>query len=98
MSADEGGPGGAGDPDGPDTSDDISFDGLPPAGDGGIAKRRGSAGGIADRFGATGRTAPEHPAESRIGDDETHRKLQEARNRARRNPEDVVRHDLSWDR
>jgi hypothetical protein len=77
--------------------DGQPLDGLPPAGDGGYAKRHGSAGGIADRFGITARTAPKDPAESSIGDDESHRRLQEARNRARRSPEDVVRHDLSWE-
>ena len=39
------------------------------------------------------RTAPRGP-ESRIGDDETHRRLQEARNRASHSTEDMIRREL----
>jgi hypothetical protein len=39
------------------------------------------------------RTAP-RGSESRIGDDETHRRLQAARNRARHSIEDLVRREL----
>lgn len=46
-----------------------------------------------DRFTGTARTAPRGP-ESRIGDDETHRRLQEARNRARHSTEDLIRREL----
>ena len=46
-----------------------------------------------DRFSGTARTAP-RGADSRIGDDETHRRLQEARNRARHSTEDMVRREL----
>jgi hypothetical protein len=45
------------------------------------------------------RAAP-RGAESRIGDDETHRRLQEARNRARHSTEEIVRRVLGpeWTR
>jgi len=46
-----------------------------------------------DRFPGTARTAPRGP-ESRIGDDETHRRLQEARNRARHSTESLIRREL----
>ena len=39
------------------------------------------------------RSAPKG-SESRIGDDATHRRLQEARNRARHSTEDMVRREL----
>jgi hypothetical protein len=39
------------------------------------------------------RTAPRGP-DSRIGDDETHRRLQEARNRARHSTESIIRREL----
>lgn len=49
-----------------------------------------------DRFpvtARTARTAPRGPY-SRIGDDETHRRLQEARNRARHSTEALIRKEL----
>ncbi|CAN5758266.1 hypothetical protein BH23GEM10_BH23GEM10_13120 [soil metagenome] len=46
-----------------------------------------------DRFPGTARTAPRGPFSS-IGDDETHRRLQEARNRARHSTEDMIRMEL----
>lgn len=46
-----------------------------------------------DRFAGTARTAPRGP-HSRIGDDDTHRRLQEARNRARHSTEDMIRREL----
>jgi len=52
----------------------------------GVAKRT-------DRFAGTARTAPRGP-ESRIGDDETHRRLQEARNRATHSTELLIRREL----
>jgi hypothetical protein len=45
------------------------------------------------RFIGKARSAP-RGSESRIGDDETHRRLQEARNRARHSTEDMVRREL----
>ena len=48
---------------------------------------------LTDRFSRTARTAP-RGAESRIGDDETHRRLQEARNRARHSTESLIRREL----
>jgi hypothetical protein len=39
------------------------------------------------------RTAP-RGSESRIGDDDTHRRLQEARNRARHSTESIIRREL----
>jgi hypothetical protein len=45
------------------------------------------------RLATTIRTAP-RGSESRIGDDETHRRLQEARNRARHSTEAIVRREL----
>ena len=53
--------------------------------------RTGSS--VPDRFTGNPRTAP-RGADSRIGDDETHRRLQEARNRARHSTEDMVRREL----
>jgi hypothetical protein len=47
----------------------------------------------ADRFTGNARTAP-RGSDSRIGDDETHRRLQDARNRARHSTEDMVRREL----
>ena len=47
----------------------------------------------ADRFAGNPRTAP-RGNDSRIGDDETHRRLQAARNRARHSTEDMVRREL----
>jgi len=47
----------------------------------------------ADRFSGNARTAP-RGNDSRIGDDETHRRLQAARNRARHSTEDMVRREL----
>lgn len=41
-------------------------------------------------FSGTAATAPKKTSESRIGDDETHARLQAARNAARRNPEDAL--------
>jgi hypothetical protein len=55
--------------------------------------RRAKAGRQASRFTWNARTAP-RGAESRIGDDETHRRLQEARNRASHTTEDLVRRYL----
>ena len=46
-----------------------------------------------DRFAGTARTAP-RGADSRIGDDETHRRLQEARNRAKHSTESMIRREL----
>ena len=46
-----------------------------------------------DRFSGTARTAPRGP-HSRIGDYDTHRRLQEARNRARHSTEDMIRREL----
>lgn len=51
------------------------------------------ASSLADRFPGTARTAP-RGADSRIGDDETHRRLQEARNRARHSTEALIRREL----
>ena len=48
---------------------------------------------MTDRFSGTARTAPRGPY-SRIGDDETHRRLQEARNRARHSTEALIRKEL----
>ena len=48
---------------------------------------------VLDRFPVTARTAPRGP-HSRIGDDETHRRLQEARNRARHSMEALIRKEL----
>ena len=47
----------------------------------------------ATRFRGKARSAPKG-TESQIGDDETHRRLQEARNRARHSTEDMVRREL----
>jgi len=47
----------------------------------------------ATRFAGKARSAPKG-IESQIGDDETHRRLQEARNRARHSTEDMVRREL----
>ena len=46
-----------------------------------------------DRFSGTARTAP-RGADSRIGDDETQRRLQDARNRARHSTEELIRREL----
>jgi hypothetical protein len=46
-----------------------------------------------NRFTGKARTAP-RGSESRIGDDETHRRLQEARNRASHSTENLVRRVL----
>jgi hypothetical protein len=48
---------------------------------------------LAIRFTGKARSAPKG-TESRIGDDETHHRLQEARNRARHSTEDLVRKEL----
>lgn len=48
---------------------------------------------LTDRFAGTARTAP-RGADSRIGDDETHRRLQEARNRATHSMEHLIRREL----
>jgi hypothetical protein len=45
------------------------------------------------RFTGNARSAPKGP-ESRIGDDETHRRLLEARRRARHSTEDMIRREL----
>jgi hypothetical protein len=45
------------------------------------------------RFAGNARTAP-RGSESRIGDDETHRRLQAARNRAKHSIETIVRKEL----
>jgi hypothetical protein len=55
--------------------------------------RRAGAFSSISRFATTIRTAP-RGSESRIGDDETHRRLQEARNRARHSTEAIVRREL----
>lgn len=64
-------------------------------GSGAVARpgRRISASPNVDRYTDSVRTAPRGP-ESRIGDDETHRRLQEARNRARHSTEDMIRREL----
>lgn len=54
---------------------------------------RPQASRVTDRFSGTARTAP-RGADSRIGDDETHRRLQEARNRARHSTEALIRREL----
>ncbi|HUF49749.1 MAG TPA: hypothetical protein VMN60_02890 [Longimicrobiales bacterium] len=59
----------------------------------GPARIRRAVSSQTDRFPGTARTAP-RGADSRIGDDETHRRLQEARNRARHSTEDMVRREL----
>jgi hypothetical protein len=51
------------------------------------------AGRTLSRFSISTRTAP-RGSESRIGDDETHRRLQEARNRARHTTESIIRREL----
>jgi hypothetical protein len=55
--------------------------------------RRPGAGRITSRFTGNARTAPRGP-DSRIGDDETHRRLQEARNRATHSTEHIIRRVL----
>jgi hypothetical protein len=45
------------------------------------------------RFAGNARTAPRGP-DSRIGDDETHRRLQAARNKAKHSIETIVRKEL----
>lgn len=59
------------------------------------APRRSNRGAsrVTSHFVGTGRTAP-RGTESRIGDDETHRRLQEARNRASHSTEEMVRRVL----
>jgi len=51
------------------------------------------AGRTVNRFTFSTRTAP-RGSESRIGDDETHRRLQEARNRARHDMEAIIKREL----
>ncbi|HSJ24336.1 MAG TPA: hypothetical protein VK929_06705 [Longimicrobiales bacterium] len=51
------------------------------------------AGRSLSRFTFSTRTAP-RGSDSRIGDDETHRRLQEARNRARHDMETLIRREL----
>jgi hypothetical protein len=51
------------------------------------------AGRKVSRFTQSTRTAP-RGKESRIGDDDTHRRLQEARNRARHDVEHIIRREL----
>lgn len=63
------------------------------AGTGEAARVRPSASRGTDRYSGTARTAPKGP-DSRIGDDETHRRLQEARNRAKHSTEELVRREL----
>lgn len=58
-----------------------------------LEQRRRAAARAADLFTGTARTAP-RGQHSRIGDDETHRRLQEARNRARHSTEDMIRREL----
>jgi hypothetical protein len=48
---------------------------------------------LSNPFVGKARSAPKG-SESRIGDDATHRRLQEARNRARHSTEDMVRREL----
>jgi hypothetical protein len=48
---------------------------------------------LTDRLAGTARTAP-RGADSRIGDDETHRRLQEARNRATHSTEFLIKREL----
>lgn len=52
--------------------------------------RRPVASRVPPRFTGNARAAP-RGSESRIGDDETHRRLQEARNRASHSTESIVR-------
>lgn len=73
------------------SSDDQPVNELQGA-DVGLRTRLRAARGT-DRFPGTARTAPRGP-ESRIGDDETHRRLQEARNRARHSTEALIRREL----
>ena len=54
---------------------------------------RTGASRLASRFTGKARSAPKG-TESRIGDDETHRRLQDARNRARHSTEEMVRKEL----
>jgi hypothetical protein len=57
--------------------------------------RTGTPGAVKpiSRFAGNARTAP-RGSESRIGDDETHRRLQAIRNRASHSIEDLVRREL----
>jgi hypothetical protein len=56
-------------------------------------RMRRDASRLTDRFTGSARTAPRGP-HSTIGDDDTHRRLQEARNRARHSTEDMIRREL----
>jgi len=62
-------------------------------GNGAAARPGRRAGANPDLITTSVRTAP-RGSESRIGDDETHRRLQEARNRARHSTEDMIRREL----
>jgi hypothetical protein len=70
-----------------DTQDDAAAPGI--AGNSGASRRTPRT----LRYAGTARTAP-RGSDSRIGDDDTHRRLQEARNRARHSIEDIVRREL----
>lgn len=71
-----------------------SSDDRPVAEDGsGVRFRVSPRAARADRLPGTARTAPRGPY-SQIGDDETHRRLQEARNRARHSTEALIRREL----
>jgi hypothetical protein len=67
--------------------DELSEEAAPvqPGRPGAVRKR--------NRFAVNARTAPRGP-DSRIGDDETHRRLQAARNKASHSIEDIVRKEL----
>jgi hypothetical protein len=58
-----------------------------------LARPRSIPGALHSRFTGRARSAPKG-SDSRIGDDETHRRLQEARNRARHSTESLVRREL----
>lgn len=72
---------------GEDRPMDQRTDNVAPVGPG----RTGA--GITVPFVGNARSAPKG-AESRIGDDETHRRLLEARRRARHSTEDMIRREL----
>jgi hypothetical protein len=62
-------------------------------GSGAVAPTRKAGARPAPRFTVNARTAP-RGSDSRIGDDETHRRLQEARNKAKHSTESIVRRVL----
>ncbi len=52
---------------------------------------------VETQYWSTARTAPRAPGQSRIGTDEAHQRLQEARNRAHRDPFHISNSDFSAD-